>query len=365
MTTAPVRFSKLKMLSPDTRNAIDTVAVPVQVPAGTVLLTEGERSNDLLIIESGQAAGTGTGKGDGEEWRLIDLGPGDMVGEDAFLDASMGQLLTVRAETDCSLIKINPFDLIALEDGDQYYDNLRASLGIIVVQRLRAGTDVHLVTLSRQLEASRIQHQFGQFFLYTLAMFSIGMFANHAISTNLLEVDIRSEEFSWKYLVALLVPSFLVIRIMRVSLHDIGLTTWNLRKSLIEGSVVSLALVALTAALVIVSSLSASLPDLKVEFDPPGLALYFAHSFLQELVARGFMLNSFQKFLGDTRGVKSIIVSGTLFGVGHIHFGLEAVVMTFFSCLVFGYFYLRHHNIAGVTLLHFTLGACAFASGLL
>lgn len=359
----PIRFSRLKILSLDTRAAMDQVAIRETVPAGTTLLTQGERTNDLLILESGQVAGFRTDDR-GESWQVLTLGPGDILGEDSFLDAG-GQHLTARAETDCALVRISPLDLLALDDGDHYYDTLRASVGITVVQRLRSGTDAHVVTLGRQLEAARTQHQFGQFFLYTLALFSIGMLVNTVISTKMLDLDIYTERFAWEYLLVLLVPSMIIIRVLRIPLRDIGVTTHNLRRSLVDGVLASVAVVALAAGFVWLSNSLEALPDRSVAIDPSGLPRYLAHSFLQELVARGFMLHSFQKFLNDKRGWKSVLVSGVLFGMFHIHFGLAAVIMTYLSCLGFGAFYLRHHNVFGVTLLHFTAGVAAFAIGLI
>ncbi len=49
------------------------------------------------------------------------------------------------------MLRIHPFDLLELDNGDHYYDNLRASVGITVVQRLRVGTELHVATLQHQL----------------------------------------------------------------------------------------------------------------------------------------------------------------------------------------------------------------------
>ena len=63
--------------------------------------------------------------------------------------------------------------------------------------------------------------------------------------------------------------------------------------------------------------------------------------------------------------MRTVILTSTMFGVFHIHFGLPAIIVTIASCIIFGLFYLRHQNIVGVTLLHFMLGACALSIGLL
>jgi membrane protease YdiL (CAAX protease family) len=359
-----MRFSKLKILSIETRAAMDEVAERVSVAAGETILTEGEHSNDLYIIESGSVTGVRKLPDEKEEVPVVNLGPGDILGEDSFLDSGP-QNITARAATDCVLLKVSPFEILALENGDHYYDNLRASVGITVVRRLREGTDAHVVTLGHQLEGARTQQHFGQFFLYTLVLFSLGMVINNVISSNLLKVDIHTQLFAWQYLAVLLVPSLIVVWIMRIPLSQMGWTTHNLKKSLIDGGIVSAVFILLTVGFVVVSNTVDALPDRKVSVDPSGLLPYLIHSFLQELVARGFMQGSIQRFLNDERGFKSVAVGSFLFGVFHIHFGLAAVVVTYLSCVFFGIFYNRHHNLAGVTLIHYVLGICAFSSGIL
>ena len=352
------------MLAPDTRAAIGEVGERIAVEAGTVLFAEDDQSNELYIIEAGEVVSYQAGGEGDSEWPVLHLGEGDIVGEMSFLDGGARQL-TARAETDCTLLRVHPFDLLELEGGDHFYDNLRASVGITVVQRLRVGTELHVATLQHQLEQSRTQQQFGQFFLFIIALFSITMIANNVITTQILKIDIRTEQFAWQYLMVLLIPSFIVIRVMRIPLRDVGLTFDGIRKSLTEGAVLSLAVIALGAALVIGSRMIDAVPDLKVAVGWSAAPSYFLHSFLQEAVGHGFMQTSFQRFLNDRRGIKSVLVSSTMFGVFHIHFGLPAVLATIAGGVLFGLFYLRHRNIFGVVLLHFIAGCVAFSIGVL
>jgi membrane protease YdiL (CAAX protease family) len=152
---------------------------------------------------------------------------------------------------------------------------------------------------------------------------------------------------------------------MKIPFRQLGLTTQGLRKSLTEGAAISAVIIALTVAVVVASRVVDSIPPIELKFDPVGSVAYLLHSFLQELIGRGLMQSSFQRFLMDEKGIRSVLLSGTLFGVFHIHFGLPAVGLTMLSCFVFGFFYLRHQNLAGVTLLHYAIGACAFITGLL
>lgn len=366
-TTAPQpepKVTSLKMLAPDTRAAIGRVGERVTVDAGAVLFSEDDQSNELYIIEAGTVVSYQAGGEGDSEWPVLSLGEGDIVGEMSFLDGGARQL-TARAETDCTLLRVHPFDLLELEDGDHYYDNLRASVGITVVRRLRVGTELHVATLQHQLEQSRTQQQFGQFFVYIIALFSIAMIANNVIATQILRIDVRTQEFAWQYLLILLVPSFVVIKVMRIPLWQVGLTFDGIRKSMTEGAILSVAVIALGAILVVGSRMIDAVPDLKVTIGWSSAPSYLANSFLQELVGHGFMQTSFQRFLNDRRGIRSVFLSSTMFGVFHIHLGLPAVLATIAGGVLFGLFYLRHRNIFGVTLLHFIAGCVAFSIGVL
>lgn len=353
------------MLAPDTREAMKSVAERLVVPAGDLIFSEGEQTNDLYVVSAGEALGLRAGGDeDDADWPVLRASAGDVLGEREFLDGGARDM-TVRAETDCVVHRISPFDLLELENGDHFYDNLRASLGVKVAQSLRVGTEIHVATLRHQLELSRAQQHFGQFFLYVLAMFSIGMLVSNIVAQRILEIDIYTQLFAWQFLLLLLVPSFIIVWLMKIPLDQLGLTTRGMRKSLTEGTVASLLVVAASAVLVLGSRALDSVPDLPVVIGYSAIPSYFLHSFLQELVARGLFQSSFQRFLRDRRGYKSVLISGALFGIFHIHFGLLAVVLVMFSSFAFGLFYLRHQNLAGVTLLHFMAGACAFSIGLL
>ncbi|MBK5970248.1 CPBP family intramembrane glutamic endopeptidase [Thiorhodovibrio winogradskyi] len=64
-------------------------------------------------------------------------------------------------------------------------------------------------------------------------------------------------------------------------------------------------------------------------------------------------------------GARDHPFTSSLFGLFHLHFGFAAVILTLVSSVVFGLFYLRNRNLAGVTLFHFIAGGCAFWFGLL
>ena len=269
------------------------------------------------------------------------------------------------AATDCTLLEILPEDLLARPDGQHLLADLKGSLGIAIVQRMRRQSDKHVAALEREVEAIRERQQFGRFFIYALSVMAIGMLVNDVIAREILHVDIYTQRFAWQYLVVLLVPSLVVIRSMGIAPRELGVTTVGLKRSLIEGVVLSAATVVLALALGETLALYDMRPGKPLPFEWGGAVSYFAHSLLQELVARGFLQTSFQRFLGDQAGLRSVVLASVLFGIFHLHFGFAAVILTILSGFVFGAVYLCHRNLAGVTLLHFSVGVAAFASGLI
>ncbi|GAB6044158.1 PAS domain S-box protein [Endothiovibrio diazotrophicus] len=219
--------------------------------------------------------------------------------------------------------------------------------------------------LEQQLESARTQQQFGQFFLYSLGVMSIGTIVNNLLARSIVEVNIYTQAFAWEYLMILLLPSLFIIRLMKMPLRELGLSREGFGQSLKEGVVVSLVFTALVAILSATLSHYDMLPGKPGGFELVGTITYFVHSFLQELVARGFFLTAFLRFLNDRRGIKSVFLTSSLFGMFHLHFGFSAVILTLISGVVFGIFYLRNRNLAGVTLIHFMSGGCAFWFGLL
>ncbi|MBN2069042.1 MAG: PAS domain S-box protein [Opitutales bacterium] len=219
--------------------------------------------------------------------------------------------------------------------------------------------------LEETIQQKRVQHQFGQFFIYLLSINAIGTLINHLLSTYLKTLDVYGEVFKWSYLLVLLVPSFIAIRIMKIPVKSLGLTLENWKKSLREGVYLSTGIVVAGLGLVWLLKQFTTMPFNPTPFAWAGVFPYYFHSFLQELLGRGIMQSSFERFFDDRHGHKAIVLASVFAGMFHIHFGLMAVCIIFVASLFFGLFYQRHHNLIGITVLHGTLGIFAFCSGLL
>jgi PAS domain S-box-containing protein len=219
--------------------------------------------------------------------------------------------------------------------------------------------------LEERVEQKRMQNQFGHFFIYILSIYGIGTIVNYTLKIYSGSLDAYSTLFNLIYLLILIVPSLLTIRIMHVPISTLGLTLNNWKKSLVEGVVASVGLIAVGSLLVLILEHFSAVPSRRFTFSFAQVLLYYFHSFLQEMMARGIVQSSFEQFFDDQKGFKSVLLTSLFFGMLHIHFGMIAVCLAFVAGLFFGAFYQRHHNLIGVTVLHGTLGIFAFCSGLL
>lgn len=219
--------------------------------------------------------------------------------------------------------------------------------------------------LEERVEQKTTQNQFGQFFIYILCIYSIGTIINHLAGIYPESLNLETTAFSWIYLLIMLVPSLVAIRIMHIPLSTLGMTLKNWKKSLSEGIAASVGLIAIGSLIVMILRHNSCLPYKPLPLVWSGVLPYYAHSFVQELLARGLMQSSFERFFEGHSGLKAVLLTSVFGGLVHIHFGLVAVLITFVVGLFFGAFYLRHHNLIGLTLLHGTLGIFAFTSGLL
>ena len=100
----------------------------VDVPAGKVLIRQGELGDDLMVIVSGKV----TVERDGA--KINTLGTGEFFGEIALIDRGP-RTATVTADTPCRLLVINHRDFHALIDE---FPEVAAEVLVTLAHRLRS-----------------------------------------------------------------------------------------------------------------------------------------------------------------------------------------------------------------------------------
>lgn len=343
-------------LGQPTIDAIASISKRMGVPPGELIVREGDESADIFLIVDGTASAIRSSEGDGDIV-LNAIKAGDCIGELTFLDGGR-RAASVRAETDCDVIRIPAEALHALPDAPAVIGELKGALASVAVSRARAMSDEMLASLRQQLEIKTIQNQFGHFLIFTIAIFLISTALFYLVVEKHVQ-DVYDPGFSWQAVIFLAVPCLLIIRIMRIPLADLGIRKEGFRRSLVES--VGICTIITIPALIYLFGFkppsTGTVPGATV--DILFLGQYFIHTVFQEIGSRGLLQGLFQKFLDDRKGHRAIFLTSTIFASLHLAFGIDAVIITFFASIVFGYVYLRQKNLIGVTVMHYWLGVLA------
>lgn len=107
----------------------------VQVAAGGFFCREGDLADGMYVLESGRVTVSKSWRG--HQLLLRRLGQGDCFGEMALLDLSP-RSASVRADEDCSAIRITPDNLLRLFEHDaEQFALIQMNIGRELSRRLR------------------------------------------------------------------------------------------------------------------------------------------------------------------------------------------------------------------------------------
>ena len=338
--------------------------------AGQLVLGEGQASDRLFLIAEGRVDVEKLDEQSGRAFRIGELGPGELFGDMSFLDGQPASA-TIRAAEPTRLLSIRRE---ALEGGDDARRNafeavLRA-VAALNVARLRTQNEAHVASLRAELESSRIKNEAAQFLILIVIVFGIQNFTGVLIRAS--SVDTHSPLYEYGMLLVFLMPSLYFARRFGYSWEQMGVTARNSRRALLESAWIAPLLVAAVASAVALLRRNGTLPAEAPLFSgrlfherPWEPVAYLAHAGLQELGSRGIFQGSLQRFLGPGQGRRAVLVVSLMFAILHLHLGLTMVVLAFVGSLFFGYLYLRHGTLLGVTLLHYLLGMLLELGGLM
>ena len=125
------RLSEVQLFSTCNRRELAQIAaltVEVDVPAGRVLMRQGEPAHECFVIEAGTARASIRGR------KSSKLGPGECFGEMALID-SAPRSATVTAETDMSVLVLSSREFSTLIDD---VPSVARKVLAVVAERLRA-----------------------------------------------------------------------------------------------------------------------------------------------------------------------------------------------------------------------------------
>lgn len=335
--------------------------------AGAVLLEEGERAEALYLVRRGEVV---VEKQDarGRPRILARLGEGAVFGELSFLDGQPASA-TVRATGAARVARLPRQRLEADPALAGLKIRLHAHLAREVVARLRATDRSFAEALREERWQARLRMELGWFLMVTVGLFGIGQAVQHLVVPGL--PPLLHMAYSWGLLLVIVALMAGFIRIQHAPAAAFGLTFRGAGASLVEGVAVGAALVgvlALGRALTVAPGEAMITWGSVAGYSGLESALFFAlygpHCLLQEVVARGVIQGSLERYLGDRNPQAGLLVASAMFGVFHLHVSLTFALATFGVSLVFGILYARRRSLAGPTAAHLMLGLASVAVGL-
>lgn len=183
-------------LPPDMADAVCRTVQFHTISAGTAIMSAGDKTDSLYVIESGSVIVFREMGDRGEERVLATLSAGAILGEMALLDGQP-RSASARAATECRLAEIHPSKILALPNGDHILAAIRSSLAVAVTNRMRTQTDKYVAAVEREMTAIKERQHFGRFFIYTLGLMTLGMLVNTILAKQILAVNIFSPAFAW------------------------------------------------------------------------------------------------------------------------------------------------------------------------
>jgi hypothetical protein len=351
-------------------DVLTSEAEVIDCEAGEVVLAEGDTDPALFFIERGTVEVLKQDETQEHRFAIATLEAGDFFGEMSFVDGEPASA-TVRATDDVRVWRLRKERLY--DDGDvgrAVYYHLVSNVTHTISERLRATNTSLTQSLREKLEEEQLRNRFGHFFVMVIMVFGVLSVGTALLSGQMSPV--QEVAASWAYMLTFLGPVVYYFNRSRdIALSDVGLSLSNWPQQVSEGVTAA----ALLTFVMIPVKTQFYAEDALFSFRTMQsystllfwvfFALYLPHCFLQEFLARGLIQGSLHRFMTDSPNWVPVIVAAFLFGIGHVHYSYGFAGVTFVTSLLFGWLYMRHRSLVGVTLMHYLSGLSAMALGII
>jgi membrane protease YdiL (CAAX protease family) len=168
-----------------------------------------------------------------------------------------------------------------------------------------------------------------------------------------------------------LIMMTILIRKSGFPLSEYGITLRNAGKSFTEGLIITVVVIAAMVGLKIwmIHTGRAFTGKPFIVTDDVKTTLFWAYFIsapIQEFIMRGVLQSSAERILmGRGRKFWAVLAISLIFGSLHTFYSFPFAVMTFAAGLLWGWMYMRHRTLVGVSLCHLLLGQAVFLLGFL
>lgn len=339
---------------------------------GSVIIQQGTPADNLYIIISGEAEVIKKEPDSNILHGLSILGPGEVLGELAFLDQGQ-RSASVRAKTDCHLWELRIEDLTLSKDIEQSGSvGIRLSIARQLSQRFRLQSEKTISSLKAQIQEEKARIALG-IFLCTILFLNSGYVLALNIASTFSKSSSDTAFISLPMLLFFAIGIFIAMKRSGYPFSMYGLTTKNWRISVTESFILTIPILILIALVKIL--LIYFHPNMKQSevfelsryftMSPVKLVivaiLYALFTPIQEIIARGGIQSSFQAFLaGKDKKWTAIFMANLIFSMSHIHMSPVVVLLVFPVGMFWGWMYARHGTMIGVCISHTIVGLFAF-----
>ncbi|MDJ1170962.1 cyclic nucleotide-binding domain-containing protein [Roseofilum sp. BLCC_M154] len=358
------KFTLLSELTESQRQQVEKACDRRFYAKGDILFQENDTTDEIYFLLSGKVELCKIELGTQNNLKFKEMFPGESFGEMSFIDGSPRSCSIIAAEDS----EVYILDRHKLIDTASEVSEIISTFGLTITRQvnsyLRYLSDRHVSTLQEQINELQERTNFANFLVFLLIVLFITAIVNSAIHQFFSESVLKTKLFSWSFLIiGFGIPLVLASWKTKLSPQEIGFTTKNLKRSTMDG--ILLTSIGIFLVLLICVVVDAIIPGshLVQNFRNMTLPLssltYFVHSYIQEAL-RAIIQISLQKFLVYRKEISAICITALTFSMCHMHFGIVAIAVTLFSSILFGFIYIRTYNLLGVSIFHFIMGFVVF-----
>ena len=368
-------FCKNKLcqgLSTSELKALYEITRPIPFEAGSLLISEGQKENDLFFIIKVTLEMIKKDS-ESENTYIIDtVNAGEGIGEISFIDRGT-RSASVRAKTK-SLVRTVSFDALEMHMAHSAkYSHIFVLLLKNISQRLRTANNTTLNALRKEVRENKTRLQFGNFLIYMIVLMCLYGFTIKPMKSLFRYVS-DTAYVTLPFTLAVVISLLFMIKKSKISWDQFGISLDNWKQAIFDGIVLSIPFLVL--GIILKWLLTQFHPNyighplvepFATLIDPSMhnwsswfkvLAVYWLLVVpIQEMIARGALQGLFEHFLiGKHKVLISIFLSNLVFSASHLFFSTFVSVLVLLGGLYIGWIYSRTHNLISSCLSHGILG---------
>jgi CRP/FNR family transcriptional regulator, cyclic AMP receptor protein len=319
------------------------------------LFYEGTPGENIYLIKSGKMAVEAQGQ------HITYLLEGYYFGEISILD-NKPRSTSVYATNVAELYALNMLRL--QNEQPELYAKLIINLSKVLPERLRKTNDMVSSRLKNEIDLLKKQVQMGRFLVFILVIMATYIFVLRSLSG--INQSIKMVNISNIRITLILACVFFVVMWKNgYQLKMMGLNFYNGKQAILESLMLSFLVIGSIMVIkwLFLSNFSAFKYTpllLKANTDRSLLETcigYIIFSPIQEFIARGCLQSSLMQFFEkDYSSYSAIIISNLIFCSFYASFSPTVPLTLFFLGLLWGWQYMRHQTLLGVSLSHALIG---------